>query len=222
MAGLAPFFLTGANAKIKVNGVTLAFCTDVSYTVTVNHTTPQVLGMYEGSSVEPLSYRVTGSFSIIKYTADATSDIPGRDPDGVSDRGNGVGSFTKETNPLKKFVKGFDIKNGADARTDQSLNPRELAKASSFTFEIFQKLPTGARSPQKRDGIKGFFDKITFQADSAVDALPVAKIRNCRITQADFKINKKNAAIQTFQFTALYVDEDTFRADFSGLGQQFA
>ena len=73
MAGQTPFFLTGANAKIRVNGVTLAFCTNLSYSIAVNHATPQVLGMYEGSSVEPLSYRVTGSFTIIKYTARITS-----------------------------------------------------------------------------------------------------------------------------------------------------
>jgi len=199
VAGLRPFFLTGANAKIKVNNATLAFCTDLSYTITVNHATPQVLGMYEGSSVEPLSYRVTGSFTIIKYTADAVSDVIGADPAGVSPRGNGVGAWTKEENAIKQFIKGFDIKNGPDARADQSLNPKELSKAAGFTIEVFQKLEAG----------------------SAIDSIPVAKIRDCRIIEAGFTLNKKNVAMQTFKFSALYVDEDTFRADFSGLGQQF-
>ncbi len=218
MAGIRPFFLTGANAKIKVNNVTLAFCTDMSYTITVNHATPQVLGMYEASSVEPLSYRVTGSFTIIKYTADATSDVTGADPAGVSPRGNGLGAWTKEANDVKQFFKGFDIKNGPDARADQGLNPKELPKAAGFTIEVFQKLESGTRPVAEQN----FLDKITLQARSEVDSIPVAKIRNCRITEAGFALNKKNVAVQTFKFSALYVDEDTFRADFSGFGQQFA
>jgi hypothetical protein len=51
--------------------------------------------------------------------------------------------------------------------------------------------------------------------------LGLAKIRNCRITQADFSISKKGLAIQRFNFVALYVDEDSFTADASGQGQQF-
>lgn len=47
MAGVKPMFLTGANAKIKVNGITLAYCTNLSYSVKVAHATPTVLGMFE-------------------------------------------------------------------------------------------------------------------------------------------------------------------------------
>jgi hypothetical protein len=34
-------------------------------------------------------------------------------------------------------------------------------------------------------------------------------------------MTKKGAATQRFNFIALYVDEDSFVADFSGKGQQF-
>ena len=35
MAGIRPTFITGANAKVRVNDKTLAFCTDLSYSVQV-------------------------------------------------------------------------------------------------------------------------------------------------------------------------------------------
>jgi hypothetical protein len=195
MAGTKPFFLTGANAKIQVNGVTLAFATNVSYSVTINHATPTVLGMYEPSSVEPLSYAVSGSFSVIRYVADITSDIKDKDPAGVSRRGNGVGSFGKES-ISEKLKEAFNIKK-PDGRAYDNLNPGSLNKGTTFNIEIYQKTGKG-------------------------DQRSVARIRDARITKADFSLSSKSAATQSFSFTALYVDEDTFLADFSGNGQQFA
>jgi hypothetical protein len=196
MSGKKPFFLTGANAKIKVNGRTIAFCTDIGYTVDVNHETPIVLGMYEGSSIEPLSYSVTGVFTVIRYAAGFKTDIDGADPGIVSDRGNGIGSWGPE-GTVKKLVSAIDV-NGADGRAYDDLNPRKLEAGVSFDIEISQKI----------------------NEDNKVRS--IANIRNCRITRADFRLSKRDVARQTFQFKALYVDEDSFIADFSGLGQQFA
>jgi hypothetical protein len=51
--------------------------------------------MYEGVSVEPLAYNVSGSFSIIRYVHNAIANIGGTPPNGVSpsDAGNGVGNW---------------------------------------------------------------------------------------------------------------------------------
>jgi len=188
MAGVKPFFLTGANAKIKVNGKTLAFCTNLSYSVKVNTIAPQVLGMYEGSSVEPLSYSVSGQFSVIRYVADAKDVIKGTLPPGTNEKGNGIGAWGDDT------TKGF--KSLADGRAFENLNPRKLKYATTFVMEVYQKTSNGNVS--------------------------VARIRDIRITGADFNLSKAAAATQTFTFTALYADEDSFLADFSGSGQQFA
>lgn len=195
MAGMRPFFLTGANAKIRVNGVTLAYVTNLSYSIQVNHATPRVLGMYEPSSVEPLSYLVTGSFTVAKYVADIKDDVGGTPPNGTSDRGNGLGSWGPD-GTIGKFAAGFDIKKGIDGRAYENLDPSKLNKATTFNIEVFQKFAGGQRG--------------------------VANIRDVRITRADFNIADKNIASQTYNFTALYADEDTFIADFSGSGQQFA
>lgn len=194
MAGQKPFFLTGANAKIRVNGKTLAFVTNLSYSVDIKHATPTVLGMYEPSSVEPLSYIVTGSFTVVRYTADIATDVGGQRPNGVSERGNGLGTFGPD-GLLEQLKAGFDIKK-PDGRAYQNLNPSKLKTATTFDIEVFQKFAYGQRS--------------------------VARIRDVRITRADFNLSKNAAANQTFNFTALYADEDSFLADFSGTSQKFA
>lgn len=226
MAGMKPFFLTGANAKIKVNGKTLAYCTNLSYSVKVNHATPQVLGMYEPSSVEPLSYLVTGSFSVVRYIADAADISTGTRPVGTQNSGNGIGNWG---------VNNVSAANLADGRTYENLNPKKLHQATTFDIEVFQKVGTSIdrkTAPPGPEPDKIFekptptFDTapevIKVQTPAAVTQIAVAKIRDVRITQADFSLSKKAVATQTFNFTALYADEDSFIADFSGLGQQFA
>lgn len=195
MAGIKPFFVNGANAKIKVNGKTLAFCTDVSYSVQVLTQTPKILGMYEGSSVEPLGYTVSGSFAVIRYVKDV-KDATKSTVNGATqnDAGNGVGNWGsawgRGSAGLSKL--GF----GNDGRADEALDPSRFDQGTTFDVQIFQKIPND-------------------------DAIGVANIRNARITQADFSLSKKGVAIQRFNFVALYADEDSFVADFSGRGQQF-
>lgn len=223
MSGQTPFFVTGANAKIKVSGRTMAFCTDVSYTIQVIHQTPKILGMYEGSSVEPLGYSVNGSFTIIRYAKDAGAAV-GSKPKGTADNdaGNGVGNWggTWGGN-IGDFLAANGI--GNDGRANEALNPSKLANGTTFDIEIYQKVRAqggSANSP-------GFFSKLLDVMGGSTgggyetDAIGVAKIRNARITQADFRMTKKGVAIQTFNFTALYVDEDSFVADYSGKGQHF-
>lgn len=194
MAGIRPFFITGANAKIKLNGKTLAFCTDLSYSVQILTQTPKVLGMYEGSSVEPLGYNVSGTFTVIRYAKDAKSSIQGA-PANTNEAGNGVGNWGTQWNGAGGFLSrnGF----GNDGRAHEALDPSKFAASTSFDIEVYQKIDTSGGD------------------------LGVAKIRSCRITQADFSLTKKGAAVQRFSFVALYADEDSFVADFSGQGQQF-
>lgn len=187
MSGMKPFFLSGANAKIRVNNQTIAFCTNLSYSVTVNTAEPTVLGMYEASSLESLGYKVSGSFTVIRYVADIKTDIGGTAPHGAIDNGNGLGTLTS-SNLLDKLT--------TDGRAHQNLDPSKLHKGTGFDIEIFQKFENGQRA--------------------------VAKIRYARITKADFNLSVRGAATQTFNFVALYADEDSFQADFSGQGQQFS
>jgi len=204
MAGLAPFFITGANAKIKINDKTMAFAQNFSYSITVKHVKPKVLGRFEVDSIEPVSYEVTGSFSIIRYAKGAAGAISStkaggsfqrvvdgkvvqqegvsnlKAPNGVSDKGNGVGAWGDD---------GKDFFNSG--RANEAFNPASFKLATFFNIEIWQKLAGG-------------------------NQCGIARIRDCRIERADFNIAGKTApAIQIFNFTAIYADEDSFLADFS-------
>lgn len=231
MAGVKPFFITGANAKIKINGKTLAFCTDLSYSIQIAHQTPKVLGMYEGSSVEPLGYTVSGSFSVIRYTKDASMAV-GADstPYGISenDAGNGVGNMGSVWGgKFGDFLNRNGI--GNDGRTNEALNPSLLSNGTTFDIQVYQKVPgqggeAGGFFGAAQRTINAASDILTGGTGvngSAPGLIGVANIRNCRITQADFSISKRGAAMQRFNFVALYADEDSFVADFSGVGQQF-
>jgi hypothetical protein len=134
MAGQIPSFLTGANAKIKVNGVVLAFVTDVSYRVSVGHSSPRVLGRYEVEEHQPLTYDVSGSFTLVRYiNAPGITEVNGKG--GIADasetKGNGPGSWAAEETAF----------NSAGARG--SFDPGKLHRAISFDIEIYQKTLDG-------------------------------------------------------------------------------
>lgn len=190
MANISPFFITGANCKIKVNGLTLAFATDLSYSVSVPHTRARVLGMYEVDSLEPTGYDVQGTFTVIRYISDLKSRLESLGisaPDGVSDLGNGIGSWTS-INAGSSVAK--KLGNGNDGRADKSLVPSSLQDAVTFDIEVYQKIP--------QDGILG-----------------VSRIRNARIVQAQAQITKRGLMTQVFQFSAQFLDEDSFLANSS-------
>lgn len=231
MSGIRPFFITGANAKIRLNGKTLAFCTDLSYTVQILHQTPKVLGMYEGSSVEPLGYSVSGSFTIIRYAKDAKSATKSSVPGATSnDAGNGVGNWAGAWGNGLLGNAASQLGVGNDGRANEALDPSRFDTATTFDIQVYQKVPNAAsqdngllnqidRTVQNISNVVGRGEQAT--GFSKNNFIGVANIRNCRITQADFTLSKKGVATQRFNFTALYVDEDSFVADFSGNGQHF-
>jgi hypothetical protein len=190
MANVTPFFITGANCKLKVNGVTLAFATNLNYSVSVPHARAKMLGSYEANSFDPLSYDINGSFTIIRYIdglKEKLESLGVNAPSGVDNKGNGIGSWTTQNskNPLDKAF-GY----GADGRADRSLNPASLQDGVTFDIEVYQKLPD--------DGFLG-----------------VSRLRNVRITQMSSQLSKRGNMMQTFQFIAQFLDEDSFIAESS-------
>lgn len=201
MAGVRPFFVTGANAKLKLNGKTLAFCSDFMCSIQIQHQTPKVLGMYEGVSVEPLSYNVSGSFSVIRYVHNAHDNIGGVAPNGIAenDAGNGVGNWGSVwgggiLGNLPSAL-GNPFAGGSDGRANEALDPSTYQQGTTFDIEVYQHNPNG-------------------------DPLGVLKVRSARISKADFSINKKSPGVDHFEFVALYVDGDAYQARPSGTGQQ--
>ena len=201
MAGQRPFFLTGANAKIIVNGVTMAFATNISYSVQVNHDSPRVLGRYEVEEHQPLSYDVFGGFAIIRYVKNIGQEnrVAGitSSPNGVDARGNGIGSWQRGGgNSLGSMLSLPGTDGAGNGHANENLVPGRLHQSQMFDIEIRQQAAGGGECT-------------------------VALLRNCRITSSNFVLaNKRTVATQAFTFKAQAVDEDTFTAMKSGVGQE--
>lgn len=237
MAGLTPFFLTGANAKILLNNKTLAFATDMSYTITVRHASPRLLGKYEVETHMPLTYDVTGSFTIIRYARGLMKYLGGNVPQGVLNEGSGVGSWGMDSRGSLKAKLGLpDSSGNFDGRADEAFNPSRLFQSMTFTIEIRQKIPSSSSVNKKThwrnigEFVSDVGQAVNNKLDPQLESIDRAKseettialIRGCRIEEGQFVVGKHGVATQRFTFKATMVDDDTYTARRSGVGQEFS
>jgi hypothetical protein len=126
MAGIVPSFVTGANAKVTVGGVTFAYASDVSYNVSVDTIPIETMGRYEAVVNEPVNYSVSGSLSIVRYTAVVKQINPNLP--GTAAGGNGLGNVNYKTGG-----------NGAD-----EIDPANILLSTSWDLQVFQKMQASA------------------------------------------------------------------------------
>ena len=224
MAGKKPFFLTGANARIILNNRTVAYATDVSFSVDVRHATPRVLGRFEVEVVQPLSYDVEGTLTIIKY-ARGMKDYVGENPPGVNQKGSGPGSYGSDQGILTSAL-GLPSGGQFDGGAADNFNPQRFFQSKMFDIEIRQKIESG----NALGGGNVFQQVLNFANDFLVpdglndspDTTIVARLRDCRFTGMDFRLSKRGLALQTYKFKARYYDDDTVVAGKSGVGQELS
>jgi len=119
MAKLGQGFITGANAKIKAFTKTMAYCSDVSYNITVQTIPVETMGKYEVHANEPVAYTVDGTFSIVRYTKNAQdSNLVD-----INDLGNGPS----------------DISEPSMGSMGDHLNPAKILGSATFDLEIHEK-----------------------------------------------------------------------------------
>jgi len=124
MAGKLPSFITGANAKIKIGDLTMAYAQDVSYSIEVSTIPVETIGRYEVVANEPVAYFVSGTLSVIRYTkaaASSTSTI-----DGVKQTGNSINNW----------------EDTAAGNIGGHFDPSRLLSSKTFDLEIFSKIPS--------------------------------------------------------------------------------
>lgn len=227
MAGKKPFFLSGANAKIVINNKTVAFATDISFSIAVKHATPRVLGRFEVEAVQPLAYDVEGSLTIIRY-ARGLKDHIGEPPEAVNQAGNGVGSFDSNQGQIARAL-GLPSNGQFDGGAADNFVPGRMFQSKMFDIEIRQKIPPksnftasdAAARLRRLSGLDFINDILVPDGlnDSDNDTI-VFRLRDCRFTALDLKLNKRGLPMQTMQFKARYADDDTYVAAKSGVGQE--
>lgn len=225
MAATIPSFLTGANAKIKINDVVMAFATDIQYSIAVAHASPRVLGRYEVEEHQPLKYDVRGSFTIIRYT-----DAPGINAfqptktteELVLPTGNGIAGQVLAPHVVKTTTAvGGPVGGISDANPSGNGIGKWQKEAGGVFGDIFTGAgATGSLDPSKMHRALGF--EIEIHQKTGDGTRSIARFRGCRITTTNFRIDKKSVAKQSFEFIAQYGDEDSFITGESGVGQQFS
>jgi hypothetical protein len=247
VAGKTPFFLTGGNARILLNNRTVAYATNVTYKVSVKHATPRVLGRFEVEVIQPLTYDVTGTLSIIRYGRGLESYFASHAPESVNNKGNSVGSYG-----LSSFggalggALGLPTPDGQfDGSPDDAFNPSRFFQSKMFNIEIRQKVPSpgelgksgwnpkdlGEASFTSKEGLQKFGQSIL---DTVNDVLvkdktspgknetSVILLRDCRFEDMSFRLDKRGAATIDLTFRARYADGDDVLARKSGVGQELS
>lgn len=118
MAGVKPGLITGSNAKIQIGGKTIAYATDIQYSVDTAVIPVEVMGRYEVLTNEPIATSVAGSFTVVRYSSLA------KDLSGAAATGNGVGNL------------GQGMAN--------AFNPGQMLSTQTVDIVIFQKTKESA------------------------------------------------------------------------------
>jgi hypothetical protein len=198
MAGKTPFFLTGGNARILVNNRTVAYAANVTYRISVKNAAPRVLGRAEVEAIQPLTYDVTGSLSIIRYGRGLQSYFGNGAPQGVDNKGNSMGSYgLSSVGGVIGGALGLPNKDGQfDGSPNEAFDPSRFFQSKMFNIEIRQKLP-----------------------DSET---PAVLLRDCRFEDLSFQLDKRGVATIQLTFRARYADGDDIIARKSGVGQELS
>ena len=143
MAGIAPSFITGAKAVVKVYGKALAFCSDVSYNVNVQHVPVEALGIFEIISNEPVAYTVDGTFSVIRYAS-------------------GEGQLQKFATALNEGDLPVNTASGIQNTDGKSvkdhIDPQQILTSQTFDLEVDEKTSNGGNND---DPVTNSFFKIS-------------------------------------------------------------
>jgi hypothetical protein len=210
----------------------MAYATDVTYRISVKHASPRVLGRFEVEVHQPIAYDVTGTLTVIRYARGLKNYYKSGVPNDVDNAGNGIGSLGLSSfGGILGSALGLPSADGQfDGKADEAFNPSRFFQSKMFNIEIRQKLisippnsPDLSLLGQAKSLISAIDDVLVGNPTNAADnETSVILIRDCRMEEIAFSLNKKGVATQTFTFKARYVDDDTFIARKSGVGQELS
>lgn len=140
MAGVKPGLITGSNAKILFGGKTLAYATDIQYSVETMVIPVEVMGHFEMIANEPIAITVNGSFTVVRYAAGAAIAAAGQNSatlPGANATGNGIGAL--------------------GGTQSEAFNPAQILTTSTVDISIFQK-SLGASGAQSTTSVVKIID----------------------------------------------------------------
>ena len=187
MAGQLPSFITGANAKIKIGTLTMAYAQDVSYSIEVSTIPVETIGRYEVVTNEPIAYYVSGTLSVIRYTKGAISATGATNVPGAAKTGNSINNWEDST-----------MGNLGD-----HFNPNGLLASKTFDLEIISKLPGDSGGGDVNATVTAANNTAGTTAGESI-----IKIRDCRFTRKGGSVTTRGLVVDQFAFTAVLADND--------------
>jgi len=187
MANMLPAFITGANAKITVDGKTFAYASDVSYSVSVDTVPIEVMGKYEAVTNEPVNYTVGGELSVVRYTATATK--AGAIGAAANGKGNGLGNVTGNTGVNQSF----------------QMDPGNMLLSSSWNLQVYQKTAPS---------LGGSADPAALNPNTNITSF--ITITDCRFNRKSAGINKRGILVDRLGFVGVLASDDSFTSSNSG------
>jgi hypothetical protein len=188
MAGKKTSLISGANAKLKINGVTMAYAVDFQYNVSIQTIPVETMGRIEVLANEPIAMSINGSFTVVRYAnAAKAGDIYGAAKDG-----NGIGVWGTEP-PAGASAKP-SAATGVDQGLSSHVNPSKILLSRTVDIEIFQRAASAA----------------------GADSTFIKKIVDARITGMSGSVNKRGILMESFTFVAEMLNDDSFSSAASG------
>lgn len=190
MAGKRPGMITGANAKITVGDTTLAYASDVSYNLAIDHIPVEVMNKYEVITNVPVSMSLSGSFTVVRYTREDSVKKKIKDPD------------TGEEKEIDTWTIGANGNSPNEWKQDgenlKPFSPGDLLASKTFDITIFQRYVTGTGTSITEADVK------------------FLKFKDCRITGRSASLNKRSVMSERFDFVGVSMDDDKITSASSG------
>ena len=141
MSGMIPSFLSGAKLVIQINGLTIAYGSNLSFSDRMATAPVAGIGSYNADAIEPLQYSASGSFAITVYSSSAftaiskdTTMLPSRSVS-HSDK---TASGSTATTPY--------LRNGNSMLNSGSFSPVNLMISRTFDIDVYERVGTGDNS----------------------------------------------------------------------------
>jgi len=182
MAALNPSFISGASARIKIGGKTLAYATELSINITMDTIPIESIGKYEVHSNEPNLYAVDGSFRIIRYSKRAKLSS-------IADASSVAGN-----DPL--YIGTANAAGTSPGSVKAHLEPGRILGSTGFELELYDQRQTA--------------DTVGLTAAGTLSEVQVYLLQNCRVVSRTGSLDRRGVLTETFNFVGLlHQDKDS-------------
>ena len=177
MANILPSFASGSNSVIVVDGITLAYATNLSFTDDMSHAAVGGIGSYSYDTIEPTQYAVRGNITIMQYSAAAVAEA------------SAIATLSPTSDKKGSTVTGTPARmggvNGNSFLVSKYFSPVMLLLQQTFDIDVYERQ----------------VDKATGNLEKSTSA--IFQIQNCRLNSYNLTFTPGSLISENLTFSAL-------------------